>query len=115
MIYNIKDLNATEESNNRIDTEDNKFWMKLAYKKKSQVNIIEKIKQRLKILEISTCIIAVLFMIMTQIEYEIEYFPKFYSEDPNLKNEYKAHGMRILYSCLALLLSIHSLNLFSNT
>ncbi len=76
---------------------------------KEKINIIKGIKIKLKVAETFIAIISLASLIMTQFEYELEYYPKFYKNCELPPDECKYNGMpvRIIASlmcgCLAVM------------
>ncbi len=66
------------------------------------MNVLEKIQEKLKTIEIITIILAIITILMSQFEYEFWYYPIFYN---NNVNNYKGDYIRLIYSVITVLLS----------
>jgi hypothetical protein len=101
--------------------DDKKFWMNMQVPSRKDLNIINKIKLKLKILETLVAIVSLTSLILTQFEYEIEYFNAKYLCNYECKDKkdldlakckesalctYKGQPVRVLVSILCALLAV---------
>jgi hypothetical protein len=67
------------EKNGLFQTDDDKkFWMNLLKPTKIERNVIEKIRRKLRIIDTLNAFISFFSLLISQVEYETEYYPKMY-------------------------------------
>lgn len=102
---NFKYISETEESLQKDDLEEQKrkLWIDLLHSSENQMDIIDKLKSRLKIFELLIALIALVSIVLSQIDYELDYYPNFY--EYNTPDNYNGLCYRLFFSVSSLLLS----------
>ena len=100
---NIVDLEENEiRSKNKIN--EKKFWMTLIDpSSKKEMDIVDRMKKSLTMIETAKAIISALMILVSQFEYELLYYETFYV-DKN-PDAYEGLPVRILYSIATFFLS----------
>ena len=97
-----------------FDGEENKkFWMNAMKPSKLEKEVVDKIKQKIKIFEFLIAFLAIISILLSQFEYELEYYPKMYKptcKNPERIKEYKGQPARIVVSILCLLMALLTIN-----
>lgn len=85
--------------------DEGRFWMNFLKPHTNDRDIVAKIKHNTRIRETFIALFSIVALVISQFEYEIEYYPKMYTDDEKLKNSYKGHPVRIVISCICALLA----------
>ncbi len=93
------------------ELEKNRFWMNsVNLKKNDLLTTIDLYKSRLKFIETGNAILSIIALFMSEVEYELAYFPTFIKNNPqNIVNEsYTGDSSRIIVSVICGLMCIIS-------
>jgi hypothetical protein len=91
---NITDIN---------DVDEKRFWMNLINPGKNEMGVIERIKYNLKTVNSILAVLSIIMIILSQIEYEVLYYPNFYVN--KTPDNYTGLSVRIIYTVITFIIS----------
>lgn len=92
-----------KDQENKFSENKKKFWTQMLENNSKESIFIENLKKTLKTFQIINAILALITLIISQIEYEFLYYPTYYDKQFP-QNDYKGNYIRILILVIILLL-----------
>lgn len=106
-MINLQGVSETEQSNNN-ESDDKRFWMNLLTPQGT--NHVDKLHRRLNYIELTIALIAMMSILLSQFEYEMEYYPTYYLKLPDYPiDKYKGMPMRYIQTALSAILGIYTI------
>jgi hypothetical protein len=92
------------------DVEDKKFWMNLVPPSKLELDTVESLKSKFKIVELIIAFGSFCVLLVCQFEYELEYYPNKYECNPKIDVcNYKGLPVRVIVSFVSVMLACLSI------
>jgi hypothetical protein len=111
-INHFKEIKDTNDSERGGAYPENNFWMELVEKKEPQMTVVQLRKRKLRKVLILCNILAFMSILVSQMEYEFNYFPNCYFTMDGIDittndcTDYQGLGYRIFYTITSILLTV---------